>query len=124
MSTPEHNLMYLTVAAVAWLLLVYRDAQRAQRLTALYLRTRHLLVALSLLGTLSSAVGMTLLILGVYLVATSPPGIVFEPRAARTIAVGGAFLIAGWGARLVAWVRWKRLYGAPGREDAAPPAAE
>lgn len=113
MNTPDHNPLYLALAAVAWVLLVYRDAQRTQQLVALYTRLRHPLVAVSLVGTLLSAVGMTLLIVGVYLVAIAPPGLALEPRAARTIAVGGAMLIAGWGARLAAWVRWKRLFGGP-----------
>lgn len=122
MNNAEHNPLYLALAGAAWVLLVYRDAQRVQQLVALYTRMRHALVAVSLVGTLLRAVGMTLVIVGIYLVAIWPPGLALEPRAARTIAAGGVVLIAGWAARLVAWARWKRLYGRPGQGE-TPPAA-
>jgi len=121
---PAHNPLYLAAVAVAWVVLIYRDAQRAQRLAGLYARTRHPLVAASLLGTLLSGVGLTLLLVGAYLMATAQPGLALEPRAARTIALGGMVLIVGWAARLAAWVRWKSLYGRPHPQQSPPHAKE
>jgi hypothetical protein len=120
MTAQHHNPLYVLIAAALWLLLVYRDARRMGMLTELYRRTRHPLVAASILGTLSGAVGMTLLVVGVYLMATGGPTPAISPPAARTIAVGGLILILGWVARLAAWLQWKRIAAAP----PSPPAPE
>ena len=54
------QLIYLAAFLGLWLVLVWRDAQRAQQLASLYHRTREPLVAVSLGGTALSGVGMTL----------------------------------------------------------------
>jgi len=90
---------------------VWRDAQRAQQIAALLQRTRDRLAALSLVGTVLSGVGMTMLLIGVYISLTAGQGPGLTPAARRTVAVGALALMVGWLMRIGAWTLWKRRRG-------------
>lgn len=102
------QLVYVVVFLALWVLLVWRDVQRAQQIAAFLQRTRDRLVALSLAGTVLSGVGITMLLIGVYLSVTTEQGPGLAPGPRRTVALGAVMLMAGWLIRLVAWTLWKR----------------
>lgn len=106
MNTP--GVLYGLVFGVLLVILVWRDAARAQRLLELYQRTRDGLVAFSLLGTVLSGAGIAAMLVGALLATTAPAAHLVSPGAARALAVGGAFLIVGWIIRVAAWMMWKR----------------
>ncbi|MGD9519886.1 MAG: hypothetical protein AB7W28_10255 [Armatimonadota bacterium] len=100
--------IYLIAFLALWILLVWRDVQRAQQIAAFYTRTRQPLVAASLVGTVVEAVGISVLIIGVYLGLTSEQTFGLSVPARRTVVLGGILLMLGWAVRLVAWTLWKR----------------
>ena len=99
--------LYVVAALILWALLVWPDAARAQRLFEAYRRRRDPLIVVSLVGTLVRGVGLTVLLIGALKALLSPSPTVPGP-AMKLIAIGGALLIAGWLARVIAWVLWKR----------------
>ena len=111
------NVVYLIALAVLWVLLVWRDAQRAQDIAGFLARTREGLAAVSLVGTLLSGIGMTVLLVGGYLTLQAGQRYGLPPPARRTVAIGGVILILGWALRLLAWTLWKRRKGRSGEEQ-------
>ncbi len=103
--------LYMIAGLALWALLVWPDAARAQRLAEAYSRQREPLIAISLAGCVVRGVGVTVLLLGGLKAVTAHTPTV-PGSAMKLVAIGAALLIAGWAARVVAWVLWKRRHPA------------